>query len=83
MVPVGTVIEIGIHFKKDKPLSELGFDLTKFEKVEDKHVRGLIYYVNIDEGLRVEGGLGTARGVTYFQGSKDNHLRCPNQNRLH
>jgi hypothetical protein len=77
MVPVGTVIEIGIHFKKDKPLLELGLDLTKFEKIEDKHVRGLIYYVNLEEGLRVEGGLRTARGVTYFQSSKDNHLRCP------
>src|SRR5262245_4079645 len=33
-VPVGTVIEIGIHFKKDKPLSELEFDPSKFERVE-------------------------------------------------
>jgi hypothetical protein len=77
MVPIGTVIEIGIHFKKDKPLSDLEFDIAKFEKVEDKHIRGLIYYVNVDEGLRVEGGSISARGVTYFQSSKDNYLRCP------
>jgi hypothetical protein len=76
-VPVGTVIEIGIQFKKNKPLSELEFDLTKFERVEDKHMQGLIYYVNRDEGLRVEGGLRTASGITYFQSSKDNYLRCP------
>src|SRR5690242_19345840 len=64
MVPVGTVIEIGIHFKKDKPLSELEFDVTTFEKVEDKHMQGLIYYLNRDEGLRVEGGSRTASGIT-------------------
>jgi hypothetical protein len=30
-VPVDTVIEIGVHFKEDKDLSELGFDLSKFK----------------------------------------------------
>jgi hypothetical protein len=76
-VPVGTVIEIGIHFKQDKKLSELGFDLSKFKKVEDQHLPGWTYYVNLDEGVRVEAGLATASGVTYFQSSKDNYLRCP------
>jgi hypothetical protein len=75
-VPVGTVIEIGIHFKKDRPLSELEFDLSKFERVEDKHLPGWIYYWNLDEGVRVEAGLKTASGVTYFQSAKDNYLRC-------
>jgi hypothetical protein len=74
---VGTVIEIGIHFKQDKELSELEFDLSKFKKVEDTHLPGWIYYVNLDEGVRVEAGLRTASGVTYFQSSKDNYLRCP------
>ena len=78
-VPVGTVIEIGVHFKEDKPLSQLGFDLSKFEKVEDQHLPGWIYYVNLEEGVRVEGGLETASGVTYFQSAKDNYLRCPSR----
>ena len=76
-VPVGTVIEIGVRFKEDKPLSELQFDLSKFERVEDKHIPGWIYYVSLDEGVRVEGGLQTASSVRYFQSAKDNHLRCP------
>jgi len=78
-VPAGTVIEIGVHFREDKPLSELEFDLSKFEKVEDKHLRGLIYYVNLEEGVRIEGGLETASGVTYFQSAKYNYLRCPSR----
>ena len=75
-VPVGTVIEVSVRFKEDKPLAELGFDLSKFEKSEDKHLPGWIYYVNQEEGVRVEGGLKTASSITYFQSSKDNELRC-------
>lgn len=80
-VPVGTVIEIRVRFKEDKLLSELQFDLSKFERVEDKHLPGWIYYVNLDEGVRVEGGLQTASSVRYFQSSKDNYLRCPSANK--
>lgn len=76
-VPVGTVIEIGVRFKEDKPLSELEFDLSKFERIEDKHLPGWIYYVNLDEGVRVEGGLKTASSIRYFPSAKDNHLHCP------
>jgi hypothetical protein len=76
-VPVGTVIEIGVRFKEDKPLSELQFDFSKFERIEDKHLPGWIYYVNVDEGVRVEGGLKTASSVRYFQSAKDNQLHCP------
>lgn len=75
-VPVGTVIEIAVRFKEDRLLSDLPFDLSKFERVEDKHLPGWIYYMNVDEGVRVEGGLKTASSVTYFQNAKDNYLRC-------
>ena len=75
-VDPGTVVEIGIHFKEDKSFSELPFDLSKFEKIHDKELPGLIYYLNLEEGLRIEGGLQTVSSVTYFQSRKDNHLRC-------
>lgn len=75
-VPVDTVIEIGVRFKEDKLLSDLQFDLSKFEKVEDEHLPGWIYYVNLDEGVRIEGGLRTASSVRYFQSAKDTYLRC-------
>ena len=76
-VPVGTVIEISVRFKQDKPLSELHFDLSKFKRDDDEHLPGWIYYVNLEDGVRVEGGLETASSITYFQRAKDNHLRCP------
>lgn len=76
-VPVDTVIEIGVRFKEDKPLSDLQFDLSKFKRVEDEHLPGWVYYLNLDEGVRVEGGLQTASSVRYFQRAKDNYLRCP------
>jgi hypothetical protein len=76
-VPVGTVIEISVHFKEDKPLSQLGMDLSKFQRFEDEHLPGWIYYVDLQEGVRVEGVLETASGVTYFQSAKDNDLVVP------
>lgn len=75
-VPAGTVIEIGVHFKKDKKLSELQLDLSKYERVTDKELPGWIYYMNLEEGIRVEAGLETASGLTYFPSAKDNCLRC-------
>ena len=75
-VPVGTVIEISVRFKEDKLLSDLPFDLSKFQRVEDKHLPGWIYYLDVEDGLRVEGGLKTASSVTYFQNAKDKYLRC-------
>lgn len=81
-VPVDTVIQIGVHFKEDKPLSQLGFDLSRFEKIEDKHLPGWVYHVSSEEGVRVEGGLETASGVTYFQAAKDNYLRCPSHEQI-
>ena len=80
-VPVNTVIELRVAFKKDRPLSELGFDLSKFERVEDNHLPGWIYYLNLEEGVRIEGGLVTASGVTYFHSAKDYSLRCPSDKR--
>jgi hypothetical protein len=76
-VPVGSVIVFGVRFKEDRPLTELEFDLSKFERIEDIHLPGWIYYVNLHEGVRVEGGQKTASSVTYFQTAKDNHLHCP------
>ena|SRR5437868_10136021 len=80
-VPVGTVVEISVRFKEEKQLSELHFDLSKFERAEDEHLPGWIYYTNLDEGVRVEGGLQTVSSVRYFQSAKDNYLRCPAANK--
>jgi hypothetical protein len=76
-VPPGTVLEIGVHFKVDRLISELQFDLSKFQRVEDKHLPGWIYYLNLEEGIRIEGGQQKAMSVTYFQSAKDDSLRCP------
>jgi hypothetical protein len=81
-VPIDTVIEIGVRFKDDKLLSELPFDLSKFERVEDKHLPGWIYYVDLNEGVRIEGGLKTASSITYFQRAKDNYLRCQSTDKV-
>jgi hypothetical protein len=76
-VPRETVIEINVHFKTERALSDLGFDLTRFERVENKEQPGWVYYRNREEGIEIEGGAKIATGINYFQRAEDNHLRCP------
>jgi len=77
-VPRDTIIEINVHFKTARKLSDLGFDLAKFERYEDKEVLGWVYYTNRAEGVEIEGSNTTASGISYFQSAADNNLRCPN-----
>ena len=74
-VPADTVVEIVVSFRKDQPLSDFKID-EKYEKEVDKHVPGLTYYTNRDEGVRIEAGKFTVSSVSYFPAAKDKHLRC-------
>ena len=76
-VPRDTVIEINIRFKTERQLSDLGFDLTKFERTVDKELPGWVYYNNREDGVEIEGTDKTAIAVNYFQTAKDKKLRCP------
>jgi len=46
--------------------------LSFMQLIEDEHRPGWIYYVNLEEGVRVEGGLRTASSMTYFKARKIN-----------
>jgi len=76
-VPANTVIEITIHFKTPQPQSVLNIDLAKYERVEDKELRGLVYFYNYADGIEIETSGDTIRRLTYFHAEKDSHLRCP------
>ena len=76
-VPRDTVIEIDVHFKTERKLTDLGLDLTRYTRVEDQELRGWVYYINREEGVEIEGSDKTASGINYYQEAKDNNLRCP------
>lgn len=76
-VPRDTVIEINVRFKTERQLSDLGFDLSTFERSVDKELAGWVYYNNREDGIEIEGTDKTAIAVNYFQTAKDKNLRCP------
>lgn len=81
-VPRDTVIEIGVTTKgrNGRPLSDLNFDTSKYKKIMDRENPGPVYYINEEDGLRIEvGGGHTYYGLTYFQEKKENYLLCRRQ----
>jgi hypothetical protein len=77
-VPRDTVIEITVRIKgrDGRPLSDLKIDISKYKKIADPENPALIYYINGEEGLRVEVSGDRYYGITYFQTAKDNQLLC-------
>lgn len=76
-VPRGTVVSVTVAPKKALRLSELRLDLSKYKRTGGGHVTGYDYYVDEDEGMKLEVSRGEVVNITYFPTAKDRHLRCP------
>ena len=74
-VPRDTVVEITVRFRTDRPLSDFKID-ERYKKETDEH-SGLIFYTNLEGGVRIEGGKITVSSVSYFPAANDHSLRCP------
>ena len=78
-VPRNIVIGITVYPKTRVMISELPFDLAKFQKFTIESEQDSLFYKNVAEGVIV--GTKQDGEVTvyqYFPTPKDNHLRCPN-----
>jgi hypothetical protein len=79
-VPRDTVISITIHPNAKLPVASLKLDLTKYRKERDPHADLIVYYVNADEGIRVEARAlldgEDVDSITYGPAAKDRDLRC-------
>ena len=76
-VPRDTVIEISIYFKTPQSFSALDIDVTKYDRVPDKEVHGIVYLSDYAQGIRMETSGDTVREITYYPAKKDDDLRCP------
>ena len=76
-VPRDTVIQITINFKTPQSFSALDIDVTKYDRVPDKELRGLVYLSDYDQGIRMETSGDTVRRITYYPAATDDNLRCP------
>ena len=76
-VPRDTVIQITVNFKTPQPFSALDIDVTKFDRVPDKELQGLVYLSDYAQGVRMETSGDTVRAITYYPAGKEDNLRCP------
>jgi len=75
-VPRDTVIQITVSFKTPQQFSTLDIDVTKYDRVPDKELHGLIYLSDYAQGVRMETSGDTVREITYYPAAKDDNLRC-------
>jgi hypothetical protein len=78
-VPQDTVTAITVNPRKMISLSELGIDLSGYQKVQDEEVRTVLYYVNGEEGVHIESRTlkPIVVSVIYTPAAKDRNLLCP------
>ena len=75
-VPRETVIQMTVNFKTPQPFSALNIDVTKYDRVPDKELLGLVYLSDYAQGVRMETSGDTVRAITYYPVATDDHLRC-------
>ena len=75
-VPRDTVIQITVNFKTPQQFSTLNIDVTKYDRVPDKELHGLVYLSDYGQGVRMETSGDTVRAITYYPAEKDDNLRC-------
>ena len=72
-----TVTEIDVSLRHPTLVTETGFDLTKFKKIEGpSDMVGRYYYVNLDGSFSIEVGGDYVAGYHYRPGSEHEKLRC-------
>lgn len=76
-VPRDTVIQLTVYYKPRRRLSELKIDVSRYKKISNEELPGVFYYVDADEGVRIEVVGDTVGGITYFPAAKDSNLSCP------
>lgn len=78
-VPRDTVISIGVSIipGAEPLLTDLKINESKYQKVEDPHVRDNLNYTDEVEGITISTYLGRVKRIAYTPTAKDAHLRCP------
>ena len=75
-VPENIVVLLRFTPRIKKPIKALKLDPRKFRRVPDKHVGGVIYYINDEDGISYEVQEGKVDNVEYGPGKRYDHLYC-------
>ena len=81
-VPKDTVLSITLYPKRRMSISDLNLNPAKYKRVHDTHVQDIVYYVDDEEGVKIEsnasaGEVELVNSSTYGPSAKDKYLRCP------
>ena len=71
-----TVISITVSPKDRVLLSELGIDLSTYDRLSGIHRPNIITYLNKQEGIRIETFHDEVMSFTYFPAASESPLRC-------
>lgn len=80
-VPAGTITSLDVHPKNRGKFADLGIDESRYKKIVDSHVPGVIYYENKDEGTSIavfEDG--SVANFFYGPAAGDEALKCSTAN---
>ena len=71
-------VVVSLHFypKVKRRLADLKLDRKKLRKVINRHVGGVIYYINDQDGVVYEIQDGKVESVEYGPGKRYDHLHC-------
>ncbi|HEX5886594.1 MAG TPA: hypothetical protein VFY67_18775, partial [Pyrinomonadaceae bacterium] len=75
-VPKNVVVSVHFYPKHKRRLSDLKVDRRKLRKVVDRHVGGITYYINDDDGVVYEIQEGKVESIEYGPPKKYDHLYC-------
>ena len=75
-VPRDTVLSISVSPREALEISDLSLNLSQYQVVADKHLSGILYYNNAEEGVHITTDRQTVRRIDYLPPAKDEYLRC-------
>jgi len=75
-VPENVVVSVSFSPTRKRRIADLTLNPKKFRKVIDRHVIGVIYYINDDDGITYEVQEGKIQSVEYGPRKRDDHLYC-------
>lgn len=75
-VPENVVVNMFFSPRKKRRLSDLKVEPRKLRKVVDRHVGGIIYYINDEAGVVYEIQEGKVESLEYGPPKKYDHLHC-------
>ena len=75
-VPEYTVVSLRFEPKAKKKFASLKLDLSKFRRTVGKHVGGVTYYTNEEDGITYEIQRGRVDAIEFLPGKLHYSLKC-------